>query len=143
MRSDCSFRKSSLFKEPERSAPKRCLGVERCFPSISSCLFVRPFHLRSAEQEYAVVLGFFYVLFVNVLIFVFVFAVVLVSVFMGLYLVRLHTKARFVIVLCLLSFYLSLEISKYLTRPEVEAFFISSSGLVYTFDTRASTCTNS
>ena len=54
IRSDCSFTKSSLFREPERSAPKR-----------------------------------------------------------------------------------------YRTRPDVEAFFINSSELVFTFDTRARTCTNS
>ena len=50
-------------------------------------------------------------LYVNVLIFVFVFAIVLAIVFMGLYLVTSNTKVLFV---------------NYLTRPEVEAFFISS-----------------
>ena len=67
--------------------------------------------------------------------FVFVFVIVLVIVFMGLYLI--------IVFYCCCFFYFYLKISKYLTRPEVEAFFISSSGLVFTFDTRARTCTNS
>ena len=37
MRSDCSFTKSSLFKEPERSAPKRYLGVFSVYFKLCFC----------------------------------------------------------------------------------------------------------